>query len=177
MQFIAFAGSNSSQSINLQLVKYTITFFENHSIDLLDLNDFEMPIYSLDREKNNGYPPLAHDFLQAIADSEGIIVSLAEHNRSYSAAFKNILDWCSRIEKKVFYNKPMLLMSASPGAYGGGNVSEHAAKFFPQFGAEIITTFKLPKFHDNFSNGIINEDLKNEHLEKIIQFKNHLGIQ
>lgn len=177
MHILAFAGSNSSQSINLQLVKHTLTHFSNHKITLLHLNDYEMPIYSIDREKNSGFPTLAHDFLDNIAQCDAMVVSLAEHNRVYATAFKNILDWCSRIEKNVFQNKAMLLMSTSTGAYGGGNVLEHASKFFPQFGAKVMATFKLPKFYDNFKDDIIDKELKHQHIATINTFKTNLGIQ
>ena len=42
------------------------------------------------------------------------------------AAFKNIYDWISVIEKIVWSNKPILLMSTSDGARGGQSVLETA---------------------------------------------------
>lgn len=150
MKIVAFAGSNSSHSINKQLVQAACKALAAHTIELLDLNDYEMPLYSIDKEKNNGIPNAAIAFLDKLKQADGLIVSLAEHNRSYSTAFKNVFDWCSRAEKVVFAHKKMLLMSTSPGGYGGGNVMAEASKFFPEFGAEIVAAFSLPKFHDNF---------------------------
>ncbi|ADY51338.1 NADPH-dependent FMN reductase [Pseudopedobacter saltans DSM 12145] len=178
MKIVAFAGSNSSRSINKSLVEYTLQYFEGSDIELLDLNDYEMPIFSVDRERD-GYPEEAHQFLSKIENADALIISLAEHNRSYSTAFKNILDWISRIEKQPFFNKPTLLMSTSPGGYGGGNVMQTATKFFPQFGVEILSTFSLPKFHENFKvgEGLINEEYKAE-LEKAIDtFKSKLDLK
>lgn len=176
MKIVAFAGSSSSQSRNRELVKYVLKSFEEHTINLLDLNDFDMPVFSVDKEKN-GYPEEAKNFLKAIEESDIIICSLAEHNRSYTAAFKNLFDWASRIELKVFQDKPMLLLSTSPGGYGGGNVMATATKFFPQFGADIKETFSLPKFIENFdveNTKIINAELKAE-LDQIIEnFKSKL---
>jgi chromate reductase len=90
-QIIAFAGSNSSKSINKQLVEYTTTLLERSKAHVLDLNDFEMPIYSTDREAENGYPEKALDFVNLIRESDGIILSLAEYNGAYSGAFKIFL--------------------------------------------------------------------------------------
>jgi NAD(P)H-dependent FMN reductase len=84
--------------------------------------------------------------LKAIEECDVIICSLAEHNRSYSAAFKNVFDWASRINVKVFQDKPMFLMSTSPGGYGGGNVMNTAKIFFPSFGADIKETFRFLNF-------------------------------
>jgi NAD(P)H-dependent FMN reductase len=95
---------------------------------------------------------------------------MAEHNAAYTAAFKNILDWTSRINSKVFQGKKMLLLSTSPGARGGKSVLEIAKERFPRHDADIITTFSLPSFNENFDqiSGIINLDLKNE-LLKIVK--------
>ncbi|QAR31254.1 NADPH-dependent oxidoreductase [Ornithobacterium rhinotracheale] len=172
MKILAFAGSSSSQSINKALVKQVLKSFPEAEINLLDLNDFEMPIFSVDREKQ-GFPPQAQQFLDAIAEADAIICSMAEHNRNLTAAFKNIFDWCSRINVKVFQDKKMLLMSTSPGGFGGGNSMNIAKNMFPAFGAEIIETFSLPKFYENFDmeNGIIQQDLATELQEKIKKFK------
>lgn len=51
MKIFAFAGSNSSTSINKKLVVFSLRSFPNDQINLIDLNDYEMPIFSADREK------------------------------------------------------------------------------------------------------------------------------
>lgn len=175
MKILAFAGSTSSTSINRELVKFVLKSFPDDEINLIDLNNFDMPVFSVDREKN-GFPDEAHSFLKQIEDCDVIICSLAEHNRSYSAAFKNIFDWASRINVKVFQNKPMLLMSTSPGGYGGGNVMNSAKTFFPQFAADVKETFSLSKFYDNFDleKGVTNPEILNELNEKIDNFKKQI---
>jgi NAD(P)H-dependent FMN reductase len=175
MKILAFAGSTSSTSINRELVKFVLKDFQNEEINLIDLNDFDMPVFSVDREKK-GFPDEAHLFLKVIEECDVIICSLAEHNRSYSAAFKNVFDWASRINVKVFQNKPMLLMSTSPGGYGGGNVMNTAKTFFPNFGADIKDTFSLPKFYENFDleTGVINPDMLKDLKDKIENFKGQI---
>jgi NAD(P)H-dependent FMN reductase len=175
MKILAFAGSTSSTSINRELVKFVLKSFKEDEINFIDLNDFSMPVFSVDLEKK-GFPDEAHSFLNQIEDCDAIICSLAEHNRSYSAAFKNIFDWASRINVKVFQNKPMLLMSTSPGGYGGGNVMNTAKTFFPQFAADVKETFSLSKFYENFDleSGIINPEMLKDLNEKIESFKNQM---
>ena len=175
MKILAFAGSTSSTSINKELVKFALKTFKENEINFIDLNDFSMPIYSMDFEKK-GFPDEAHHFLKQIENCDIIICSLAEHNRSYSAAFKNIFDWASRINAKVFQDKKMLLMSTSPGGFGGGNVMNAAKTFFPQFGADIVETFSLPKFYENFDleKGIINPEILEELNTKIESFKSSI---
>ena len=168
-KIIAFGASNSSDSINKQLARYASSLFKGVTVDLLDLNDYEMPIYSKDRERKDGIPQLAHDFYKKIGDADFIVLSLAEHNGAYSSAFKNTLDWASRINNKTFQQKPMLLLATSPGARGGGTVLDIAMKRFPYQGAEVKGSFSLPAFYENFDavNGIINPELKNQLMEII----------
>ena len=165
MKIIAFAGSNSKNSINKKLVTYASSLFENAEVEILDLNDYEMPLYGVDIEKTIGQHPLAKAFLAKIEAADCVVLSLAENNKNFSTAFKNLFDWCSRINVKVFQQKPMLLMATSPGDRGGENVLEVAKNNFPHYGAEIKATFSLPSFDENFDieNGKIkNTDLDNQ---------------
>jgi len=150
MKIIAFAGSNSQQSINKHLVTYAANLFENAEVEILDLNDFEMPLFSVDLEKEIGQHEKAKLFLSKIENADIIVVSLAENNGNYSVAFKNVFDWSSRIAKEVFKQKPMLLMATSPGPRGGASVLEIAKNALPRYGAQIKAAFSLPSFNANF---------------------------
>ncbi|MDM1354584.1 NAD(P)H-dependent FMN reductase [Myroides marinus] len=174
MNILAFAATNSSTSINLQLVKSVTNQLEGHNIQLLDINDYEMPIYSQDRN-NTGVPQQALDFNEAIKNADAIIIGLAEHNGTFSTAFKNIFDWGSRVEKSFFQNKPMMLLSTSPGPRGGQSVMDSASSIFPYFGGNIKAQFSLPSFQDNFSNGTVTTtELAEQLKEKINIFKTEL---
>ncbi|SEP76682.1 NADPH-dependent FMN reductase [Flavobacterium urocaniciphilum] len=168
-KIIAFGGSSSKTSINKQLATYAANLFENASVEVLDLNDYEMPVFSVDKEKENGIHPLATEFYAKIGSADLIVLSLAEHNGAYSTAFKNILDWTSRINAKTFQEKEMLLLATSPGARGGSSVLDIATKRFPYQGAIVKGSFSLPSFYENFDvvNGIINPEYKNQLLDII----------
>lgn len=171
MKIIAFAGSNSKHSINKKLATYAASLFENAEVEVLDLNDFQMPLFSVDIEKEIGQHLLVKAFLEKIASADILVVSLAENNGNYSVAFKNVFDWCSRIGAKVFQDKPMLLMATSPGARGGATVFEIAKSAFPRYGADIKATFSLPSFNDNFDvekGKISNLELDNQ-LKEIVK--------
>jgi len=172
---IVFAGSNSSTSINKQLAIYASELAEGIRTTVLDLNDFEMPIYSSDKEQSQGFPKQAVDFINHLKEADGFIISLAEHNGAYTAAFKNIFDWASRVEQKTFLNKPLLLMATSPGARGGASVLELAAERFPRHDAQIVGQFSLPSFYENFADGKITDTtLNTELLNKVKLFKDNL---
>lgn len=118
MKVLAFAASSSRESINKKLVTYAASLLDGVEVEVLDLNDYEMPLFSVDKEKELGQPDLAKAFLAKIGESDAIIISFAEHNGSYSAAYKNLFDWCSRITVKVYQGKPMVMLSTSPGGRG-----------------------------------------------------------
>ena len=167
MKIIAFAGSPSKKSINKKLATYAAGLFENAQVEVLDLNDYEMPLFSVDVEATMGQHPLAKAFLEKISSADILLVSLAENNGNYSAAFKNTVDWCSRISPKIFQDKPMLLMATSPGARGGASVLEIATNNFPRFTADIKAVFSLPSFNDNFD--VEKMKISNEELDKQLQ--------
>lgn len=171
MKIIAFGGSPSKNSINKKLATYAASLFENADVEVLDLNDFQMPLFSVDIEEEIGQHPLGQAFLDKIATADFLVVSLAENNGNYSAAFKNVFDWCTRINAKVFQGKPMLLMATSPGGRGGATVLEIAINAFPRYGADLKATFSLPNFDDNFEiekGQITNPELDSQ-LKEIIK--------
>jgi chromate reductase, NAD(P)H dehydrogenase (quinone) len=165
---IAFAGSNSKNSINKQLAVYAVKQVNGAEVIVLDLNNFELPLYGIDYEIEHGIPDNAQKFLDEIKSSDGIVLSLAEHNGAYSSVFKNLFDWMSRIDGKLWNNKPMLLMATSPGGRGGASVLEIAKGRFPHMGGNIIADFSLPSFNQNFSEDkIVNSQLRNDFEEAI----------
>jgi chromate reductase len=174
-KILAFAGSTSSTSINKQLATFAAENLENIGFDVIDLRDFEMPIYSEDEEKN-GFSENTIRFSALLDSYDGFILSLAEHNGSYAAAFKNIFDWSSRIEATVFRDKPLLLMAASPGKMGGRFVLEAGVQKFSRMGAKELVSFSFPNFYDNFKEGkMLDEDLLKALKEQVYTFENFVN--
>ena len=171
MKIIAFGASPSANSINKKLATYAATLFDKAEIEVLDLNDFQMPIYSVDIEEEIGKHNLAQNFLTKIATADVLVVSMAENNGNYSAAFKNVFDWCTRIRKDVFQDKPMLLMATSTGVRGASSVLGIAKNAFPFYGGNIKATFSLPSFDANFDikNGKISTAELDIQLKEIVK--------
>jgi NAD(P)H-dependent FMN reductase len=172
---VALGGSNSKKSINKALATYAANQVAGAKTTVVDLNDFDLPLYGIDLETEAGMPEDAKRLNDIIGAADGLVISLAEHNGSYSAAFKNAYDWMSRIDPKVWKNKPMLLMATSPGGRGGATVLEAAKAGFPYMGGNIIADFALPSFYDNFSDeGITSQELKDDLKQKIELFQQAL---
>lgn len=167
MKILAFAASNNKQSINKQLARYAAHLVTNANVETLDIFDYEMPIFSDAREKALGVPQQALSFYQKIGDADAIVLSFAEHNGSYTAAYKNLFDWTSRISQKVFQNKPMLLLSTSPGQSGAASVLAAASNSAPYFAANVIASICVPSFFENFD--IETQTMTNPEFEQKLQ--------
>ena len=175
-EIIAFAGSNSKNSINKQLAIYAAHQVEGANVKTLDLNDFDLHLYGIDLEMASGIPADAQRFLDSIRDADGIVLSLAEHNGAYATAFKNAFDWMSRLDGKLWSDVPMFLMATSGGARGGATVLEIAKGRFPYMGGNIAATFSLPSFDQNFSDqGITDSALKNTFDTAVAAFESVLN--
>ena len=58
-KIIAIPGSNSAESINKNLASFVANQINNAEVELINLNDFQLPIYGVDEEELN-------DFLDSI---------------------------------------------------------------------------------------------------------------
>ncbi|WP_431161858.1 NADPH-dependent FMN reductase [Flagellimonas beolgyonensis] len=168
---LAFAGSNSSTSINFRLVKLTVSMVQGHDVQVLNMTGYPFPMFSEDDEKQKGYSNSLVELKDEIAKSNGLILSVNEHNGNPSAYFKNVLDWLSRIDIKFLEGTKVLLMSTSGGKRGAMGSLGVVEKMLPRFGAEIVATFSLPSFYDNFSDDeILDKELKEEHQKALQTF-------
>lgn len=79
-----------------------------------------------------------------------MIISFAEHNGSYSAAYKNLFDWASRIDQKVFQDKPTVFLATSPGPGDAGSVLASAKGPDRFFGVDLKGAVSVVNFHDIF---------------------------
>lgn len=175
-KIIALGASSSKNSINKTLAIHAASKVTSATVAAIDLNDYVLPLYSIDTENEFGIPEEAHLVDRKIACADGLVISLAEHNGTYTAVFKNLLDWLSRIDIKVWKDLPMLLMATSPGGQGGGTVLTAAKSGFPFMGGNIIADFSLPSFYENFSNtGITNKELAATMNDKVTLFEKSLN--
>ncbi len=175
MKILAIPASNSRQGLNRQIIGHAADLLEgglvaNAEVEILDLNDYEMPIFSVERLEEGGMPDPALRFYRKIGDADAVVVSFAEHNGSYTVAWKNLYDWTSRHDMKVYQGKKVALFATAPGPRGGRGVLDHAVLTAPFFGADLVGSLSIPRFGDNFDTStqtISNPELRAE-FEKIL---------
>lgn len=165
MRIVAFGASNSSTSINKALATYAASQVEGAQVQVLDINDYSVPMFSEDKEKEIGQAEGAQQFLADLAEADAIVVSYAEHNGYYPAAYKNLFDWASRINRSVFQDKPVVYLATSPGPGGAQTVLAAATASAPYFGADVKASVSVPSFYDNFdfeTAAITNQEIADE---------------
>ncbi|MBI9060024.1 MAG: NAD(P)H-dependent oxidoreductase [Labilibaculum sp.] len=165
-KIIAFAGSNSSNSINQQLVNYIATLTDQ--VELIKLTDYDAPIYNIDLETQDGIPDSINRLAEKLAEADQLIISVAEHNGNLSAFFKNILDWLSRKDNQFLKNKDIFLFSTSPGKTGAASALKITETTLPFFGATINSATSIGSFFDVFKDGKISEEEIIKEIEQVL---------
>ena len=126
-KLLIFAGSARTASTNKQLAALAASTAQDANIDvtLIELKDFEMPIYDGDLEGDTGLPEHAKRLKQLFVEHDGLFIASPEYNSSFSPLLKNALDWISRPHTEnepplwAYGGKVAALGSVAPGALGG----------------------------------------------------------
>lgn len=176
MRILTIPATNSRNGINAQLLDHvgdllTGGLMPDAQVEQLDLNEFELPIYSTERQEREGIPEVARRFFDRIGAADAVVVSFAEHNGSYSAAWKNTYDWASRINMSVYQGKKVVMLAATPGPRAGAGVLGAATTTAPFFGADLVGSLGVGSFHDNFDSeagSLTNPELSAE-LETLLK--------
>jgi len=126
-KLLAFAGSARKHSLNKKLLKIAAAGAEaaGAEVTLIDLVDFEMPIFNQDLESEQGMPGKAGEFKKLMTAHDGFLIASPEYNGAFSPLLKNTIDWASRSESDnepplvAYRGKTAAIMATSPGGLGG----------------------------------------------------------
>jgi NAD(P)H-dependent FMN reductase len=168
MNILAFSGSNSSTSINQSLIRCTA---EKIGGNVINLRDYEFPMYSEDLEREKGIPADIYAIMEKMQSADAVIISTPEHNANLPAFFKNVLDWLSRTKVKFLAGKKVLIMSTSNGQGGAAKAAGLMDRPVRYAGGEIFETFSLPGFKDHFDQekDVFKKEEWNAKLDKILE--------
>lgn len=159
-KIIAISASNSPASINHELLRAAAFHLEESEVDFISFTDVSLPVYNESVEEQEGIPLFIQELHRQLLRADGFIISVPEHNGLPPACFKNILDWLSRIGQGIFNDKPVLLLSTSPGANGGNSGLRILSALMPRWGGRVTGIFSLGNFYQHFDREalvILNE--------------------
>lgn len=167
-KILAFAGSNSSTSINHTLITHVAGRIQSHQVKIIQLREFDIPMYNIDLEKERGIPTDIKILKNLIDEHDALVISVNEHNGTVSAFFKNIIDWLSRQDRSFLTGKRILLMSTSPGARGAASALEYTKGMLTRFGGKVVQSFSFPSFNDNFQDDLVQNEVLEMGIEDVL---------
>lgn len=125
-KILAFAGSLRKGSFNKMLIRIAAQGAREAGaeVTLIDLRDYQMPLYDGDVEESSGIPENARTLKEIFRAHDGLLLACPEYNSGITGVLKNTIDWVSRPagDKKpleCFDGKVAALVSASIGQWGG----------------------------------------------------------
>ena len=128
IKVLAFAGSLRKDSYNKALIRAAVEVApENVSIEVFDLEG--IPPFIQDLE--NTPPQIVVEFKQKIRNADALLIATPEYNYSVPGVLKNTIDWASRPRVDTpFEGKPIAIMNASIGRFGGARAQYHLRQIF-----------------------------------------------
>lgn len=173
---LAFAGSIREASFNQKILQIAVDGAREAGaeVTLLNLADYQMPIYNGDLEAGDGLPENALKLKTLFADHDGLLISSPEYNSSLSPLLKNTIDWISRPHDGVsgvtlFQGKFVGIMAASPGRVGGLLGLGHLRQIMTTLQANVIgKQFVVPFAGDAFDDNGGMKDANNTNALKSI---------
>ena len=119
-RIIGISGSLRAGSYNSALLRTAATLMPpGATLDIASIRG--IPLYDGDVESSEGIPPAVALLKDQIAASDGVLLVTPEYNNSMPGVLKNAVDWLTRPAAdipKVFGNRPIALIGASPGGFG-----------------------------------------------------------
>ena len=145
---ILIASSNNNQKLGLKLQELALK--EGCEVELINLVDLRLPLYSTVEEEENGIPETVLDLATKILELKAFIIVAPEYNGVMPPVLNNAMAWTSRATKdwRDAFNEKIVGLATHSG--GGGAKGLQAMRIqFQHLGAnilarEILTTYEKP---------------------------------
>ncbi|CAN7635743.1 NADPH-dependent FMN reductase [Mesorhizobium sp. LjNodule214] len=120
----------------------------------LQIGDLRLPLYDEDQD-GPSTPENVRVFRQAVAESDGVVITTPEYNHGIPGVLKNALDWASRpLGRSALTGKAVLVISVSPAFTGGvraqaqANETLLAIQSRPVLGPQVVIGNVADKIKD-----------------------------
>lgn len=165
-KIVGIAGSLRAGSFNAALLRAAAGVMPGEStLDIATIKG--IPLYDGDVEEKEGSPPAVQDLKNRIMACDGVLLATPEYNNSMPGVFKNAIDWLSRPSTdivRVFGNRPIAIIGASPGGFG--TILSQAAwlpvlrtlGMRPWFGGRLLVPRAASVFND--AGDLVDEKVK-----------------
>ncbi|WP_260602458.1 NADPH-dependent FMN reductase [Variovorax sp. MHTC-1] len=120
LDIVGLCGSLRADSVNRMALNLAASLMPDgmrmEAVEWREIPPFDGDVLA------KGLPPAVLALRERIRRADGVLIATPEYNFSIPGVFKNVLDWVSRGEDQPFANKPVAILSASPGPVGGARV-------------------------------------------------------
>lgn len=169
LRLLGISGSLRRASFNTALLRAAGTLApEGVTLEVRTLHD--VPLYDGDVEAQ-GLPAGVIALRDAIRAADGVVLSTPEYNNSVPGVFKNAVDWVSRGPDQPLAGKPVALLSASPGGFGGARAQLAWLPVLTTLGTRWMHSPQLclSAAHKAFApDGSLSEERTREQLSKLM---------
>lgn len=160
---ILVASSNNNQKLALKLKELIVA--QNCEALIINLVNFDLPLYSSIEEEKNGIPETVLDLATKIIDLKAFIIVAPEYNGVMPPVLNNAIAWTSRATKnwRDAFNEKIVALATHSG--NGGQKGLQAMRImFQHLGAnilakEILTTYEKP-LNEEFAISMIDSLIK-----------------
>jgi NAD(P)H-dependent FMN reductase len=164
LRLLVIAGSARNGSLNLRLADAAAALAREAGaqVDRFDLRALQLPVYDGDLEAAEGVPDSTLSLLDAVRSADALLIVTPEYNGFPTPLLVNAFDWLSRLGAAgerpaglaVTANKPVALLSASPGPLGGLRSMNFLRQYLQMAFAMIVVPqqFALVRAHDAFDD-------------------------
>ncbi len=164
LRLLVITGSARNGSLNLLLADAAAALAREAGaqVDRFDLRALQLPVYDGDLEAAEGVPDSTLRLLDAVRSADALLIVTPEYNGFPTPLLVNAFDWLSRLGAAgerpaglaVTANKPVALLSASPGPLGGLRSMNFLRQYLQMAFAMIVVPqqFALVRAHDAFDD-------------------------
>ncbi|MBA2295747.1 MAG: NAD(P)H-dependent oxidoreductase [Actinobacteria bacterium] len=137
MRVLGLSGSLRAESLNARLLRLAAEEFRADATfeefdDLAQIPPFDEDLLDLQ-------PESVERLKRAIAAADAILIATPEYNGSIPGQLKNALDWVSRpLADSPIRSKPVAVIGASTGAFGGIWAQRELKKVLGLMGARVL---------------------------------------
>jgi NAD(P)H-dependent FMN reductase len=170
---VGLSGSLRHGSFNTALLRAAGTLMpEGASLQVETVAG--IPLYDADDETAHGLPAAVTRLKDAIVAADGLLIATPEYNNGIPGVAKNAIDWLSRPPAdipRVFRDRPVALVGASPGGFGTILAQEAWLPVLRTLGADFWAGGRLmvSRAGNVFgSDGALNDAAVREQLQKFL---------
>lgn len=169
IRLLGLSGSLRAGSFNTAILRALVPLVADQAeLVVHPLND--VPLYNGDLDTDT--PPAGVQALKdAISAADGIVVCSPEYNYGMPGVLKNALDWASRPGfKSPLRGKPVLVMTASPGAVGGARAHYQIREVFSAALSRVVVRpqVTVAAVGQKLSDGQITDDATRQFLVEAV---------